>query len=119
MTLQVELWQLVTLLLAFFGAIWAAAKVFFNQLDKSLSQRFKGVDDRLDGLHASHKQEAGQWRTVERELMELKADLPQNYVRREDYIRGQSIIENKLDSLAVKLENIQLRSQIGGSNHGK
>lgn len=119
MTLQIELWQLVGLLLAFFGAIWAAAKVFFNQLDKSLTQRFKSVDDRLDGLHAAHKEEAGQWRSVERELMELKAELPNNYVRREDYIRGQSIIENKLDSLALKLENIQLRGQLGGTAHGK
>ncbi|MDF6001947.1 hypothetical protein P4050_30630 [Pseudomonas aeruginosa] len=36
--------------------------------------------------------------------MSLKAELPIQYVRREDYIRGQSVIEAKLDGLAVKLK---------------
>ncbi|MDF5991266.1 hypothetical protein P4119_17475 [Pseudomonas aeruginosa] len=48
--------------------------------------------------------------------MSLKAELPIQYVRREDYIRGQSVIEAKLDGLAVKLENAQLRSLMGAKN---
>ncbi len=36
--------------------------------------------------------------------MRFKADLPLNYVRREDYIRGQTVIEAKLDALDNKLE---------------
>ena len=34
--------------------------------------------------------------------------------RREDYIRGQSVIESKLDGLALKIENVQLRAVKGG-----
>ncbi|HBO0115257.1 TPA: hypothetical protein L4A45_006184, partial [Pseudomonas aeruginosa] len=50
------------------------------------------------------------------ELMSLKAELPFQYVLRDDYIRGQSVIEMKLDSLATKLENAQLRGLVG-ANH--
>lgn len=44
--------------------------------------------------------------------MNLKADLPMHYVRRDDYIRGQSVIEAKLDGLAHKVDNVRLRSVI-------
>lgn len=47
---------------------------------------------------------------MERELLRFQAEMPLQYVRREDYIRGQSVIEAKLDGLGTKLENAQLRS---------
>jgi hypothetical protein len=71
----------------------------------------------LDGIETTNKEEASQWQRVERELMSLKAEMPLNYVRREDYIRGQSVIEAKLDGLATKLENAQLRMTIKGVTH--
>ena len=43
--------------------------------------------------------------------------MPLHYVRREDYIRGQSVIEAKLDGVADKLEKAQLRAIINGGNH--
>ena len=43
--------------------------------------------------------------------------MPLHYVRREDYIRGQSVIEAKLDALGSKLEAAQLRAAAGGGNH--
>ena len=61
-------------------------------------------------LDSAVKTDAGQWQRVERELLNLKAELPLHYVRREDYIRGQSVIEAKLDGLGTKLENAQLRA---------
>ena len=56
-------------------------------------------------------------RQLERDLMELRAELPERYLRREDYIRGQSIIEAKLDGLAMKIENAQMRVLLNGGNH--
>ena len=46
---------------------------------------------------------------LERKFYQFQIDLPHTYVAREDYIRGQTIIEAKLDSLASKIENIQIR----------
>ena len=46
---------------------------------------------------------------IERDVMNLRAELPDKYVRREDYIRGQTLIESKLDGLAMRIENWQLR----------
>ncbi|MGA0610552.1 hypothetical protein [Caldimonas sp. KR1-144] len=116
--IQIELWQLITLLitllLAFFGAVAAAGKMLLDQTGRSLDERFTKLQDQLDEIQEANREEAKQWKRVERELMELKAELPQRFVMREDYVRGQSVVEAKLDGLAVRIENLQLRTAARG-----
>ena len=47
--------------------------------------------------------------TLERDFLKWQAELPVHYVRREDYVRGQSVIEAKLDALFSKLEVVQIK----------
>ena len=44
------------------------------------------------------------WEMVESQLMELRIELPERYVRREDYVRNQSVLENKIDRVFEQLE---------------
>lgn len=103
---QIELWQLVTLLLSFFAVCFGFGKLLLALLSK-----------RLDAMEAAAKAEAAEWRRVENDLMRLQADMPLYYVRRDDYIRGQSVIEAKLDGLASRIENAQLRAIIGAQKN--
>jgi hypothetical protein len=123
MKLELELWHLISLALAFFGASATAAKMLLAQAQRHMDDRFKSQEVarasnheqlslRLDRLELAARDESGNWARVERELHEMKADLPLNYVRREDYIRGQSIVEAKLDGLATKIDNVQLRAAL-------
>lgn len=125
-SVQIELWHLVTLSLSVLGGFWTLAKVIASQFQEHLDTRFAAQDEtrkanhtqlatRLDSMEQINRDESAQWRRVERELMDLKADMPNNYVRREDYIRGQSVIEAKLDGLATKIENAQLRAAAQGA----
>lgn len=138
MNVEVEFWQLVLLLVTFFGACGAGASMMLSQVQKHLDERFatqermraeraeaderargeqhKQVTARLDGLEQVNREETLQWQRVEREMLRHMAELPVKYVMRDDYIRGQSIIEAKLDGLAGKLENSHLRSII---NHNQ
>ncbi len=106
MTIQVEFWALLSflagLLLSFLGAAFAMGRLLLGQVEKRLDTRFAALE-----RHAN--EEAGEWRRVERELLDLRAELPLHYVRREDYIRGQSVIEAKLDGLALRIENHALK----------
>lgn len=113
MTVQFELWQVVTLVITLIGAFATVFKLL-------LVQHQRHQDRRFDAIEAAAEKESGQWQRVERELLTLKAEMPVTYVRREDYIRGQSVLEAKLDGLASKLENAQLRSvlHMGGRNAG-
>lgn len=74
--------------------------------------RFEIVVANWDILAA--RSESGNWARIERDLLAMKADLPLHYVRREDYIRGQSLIEAKLDALGNKLDVMQLRAAAAG-----
>ena len=77
----------------------------------------RALAGRLDGMEAVNREEAAQWQRIERDLLRMQAEMPLHYVRREDYIRGQSVIEAKLDALGSKLEAAQLRAAAGGGNH--
>lgn len=103
--LELSLWQLISLLLAFFGCVAGFFKLLLARFDEQLAARFASQDAQL----AQMREEARQWQRVERDLLALRAELPERYVRREDYIRGQSVLEAKLDALALKLENVQIK----------
>lgn len=100
MIVEVEFWQLVSLLVTFLGFAFGGGKVLLGQIDKRLDARFAVLEG-----------EGQSWRRVERDLMDLRIKLPVEYVRREDYVRGQSILEAKMDALALKIENLQLRDR--------
>lgn len=121
MTIELNLANLIFIFIASIGGIWTLLKIIAIQFKRDLQERFTIQDTaskahylqlntRLDVLDSAVKTDAGQWQRVERELLNLKAELPLYYVRREDYIRGQSVIEAKLDGLGNKLEIAQLRA---------
>lgn len=129
LNIEITAWQALSLLLTFFGCVAGMGKVLLAQAQRHMDMRFaaqeaerranhEATQMRLNEMEASARSKAGEWQRLEREMLELKAELPQSYVRREDYIRGQSVIEAKLDALAVKLENVQLRQIPGGGTHG-
>ncbi|CAM5383951.1 hypothetical protein [Rhodanobacter lindaniclasticus] len=97
MTLSIEAWQLLSLLLTLSGLLAAFGKLLLAQIQKSLDQRFRSVES-----------QAAKWQDLERDFLRFRADLAVQYVRREDYVRGQSVIEAKLDAIANELKRVQI-----------
>lgn len=125
MSIQVEFWQLVTLLVAFLTFLFAAGKLLLTQIEHRLSERFKALEDareqsskhwdeKFSVMIDQNRREAEGWAELERDFLRFQAELPLHYVRREDYVRGQSVIEAKLDALYNKLEVVQMK----GMTHG-
>lgn len=122
MTVTVEFWYLVGLLLGFLGVVFTFGKLLLGQIEQRLDQRFKAIDEankatsnhwdtRFAELMEQNRREADGWQRIEKDFLRFQADLPLQYVRREDYVRNQTVIEAKLDSLALKIENVQLKGQ--------
>ena len=87
-----EFWQLLLVLIGIVAA-WstimiAALKVMFNR-------SLKTIEDKMEDFSTTTKACAD----LERELLELKAAMPLEYVRREDFIRFEVGINYKLDKL--------------------
>lgn len=125
MTVQVEFWQLITLLLSFLGFLFAAGKLLLSQIDRRLNDRFETIEKAREEGQATWRQtftqhleeerrETDLMRNIEREFLRFQAELPLQYVRREDYVRGQSVIEAKLDALYSELKFVQIK----GANNG-
>ena len=112
MTVQIEFWQLLTflagLLLAFLGFAFGAGRILLNQVDLRLNTRFAVLEEALRKHTDEEGKTAAQVRELERSFMKWQAEMPLQYVRREDYIRGQSVLEAKLDALATKVDSATL-----------
>jgi hypothetical protein len=123
------IWQAIGVscgvLVAFVGGLWAVGKVLIKQFMQRLDERFaaqdkariestKHLDQKFNTLEQAVNANEQEWRRVERDVLTLKADLPLHYVRREDYVRNQTVIEAKIDGLAIRLENVLLKGSHDG-----
>ena len=122
MTVPLDLWQLITLLLAFFGAVFAFGKALLAQFESRLGERFTAQetlrseatarwDMRFDELQTASAQEAQNWHRVERDFLKFRAELPRDYVRREDHIRQETVINAKLDALNARFDLLLERNK--------
>ena len=125
MKVELELWHMILLLMAFFGAVAGGCKLLLAELlkhqdfradvqDRSRAEFRRTFIERLDRVDAANKEEGSHWLRVERELHKLQLDLPREYVRRDDYVQAVASIMVKLDGMSMKFENILLR---GAKNH--
>lgn len=129
MSITLDFWQLLgalaSILVMLATVIYTAGVMLVNQFQKRLDEKFsaqetsrvesqKHWDSKFQALEQASANDAKEWQRVERELLKLTADLPINYVRRDDYIRNQTIIEAKIDGLAVRIENAILKGERNG-----
>lgn len=109
MSIQFELWHLITLLLSFFACVAAFGKFLVDQFEKRMDERHKNISEVLQQHMAEEERMLGKIDNLERDFLRFQAEMPLQYVRREDYVRNQTIIEAKLDALALSLQNAQLK----------
>lgn len=122
MKVEMDLWNLIWLLLAFFSCIWAFGKVLVAQFEKRLTEKFRTQDESRQAADAAlnetlsrhlaeEREMARQLGNLERDFLNWKGELPIHYVRREDYIRGQVAIEHKQDALYLETKDIGMKLQ--------
>jgi hypothetical protein len=97
------------------GGAWLLLSLSARQFDRRLVEKFAALEvaraesslqwqRNFDQLIKDREEEEREWRRVERELNALRVELPKEYVRREDHIRFETVINAKLDSVAAKLD---------------
>ena len=108
MSIELNMANLIAIAVAFVGALWALLKLFAVQHEKALEARFKTLIENMGGIKASQMREQETTQRLERELLQFKAELPRDYVRREDFIRAVGTIETKIDNMALRVERAVL-----------
>lgn len=98
MTFSLELWHVVLLASMLISAFWALARMMITASQKSIDEKFTAVAEGLKSQDETN-------RRLERDLMELKAELPRDYVRRADYNQAIATIMTKIDHVALRVES--------------
>lgn len=73
------------------------------------------IDNKFTDLGNKLQDQTAEVTRIDREILILRAELPNQYVRREDAIRNETVVTAKLDSLGSKIEQLML---MRGSHDG-
>ncbi len=104
MQFELSVQELIGFVITLMGTFWGLAKMLLSQTQKQITDQFTQITN-----HLSQQQEID--RRLEREVLELKAQLPREYVRREDYVQQVAMIITKLDAMQLRSENLILQTK--------
>jgi hypothetical protein len=92
---------------AILAGFWALGRLALAQLDKRLDERFAAQERaREEGRKVWDeriKRMEGKQEELDRDLRKVLVELPREYVRREDHIRFETVINAKLDALHAEM----------------
>lgn len=109
MRVEIELWQLFSTLTTIVVAFWGIARMLIAATQKAIDEKFVAVSTGLAKQDDTN-------RRLERDLMELKAELPRDYVRREDYTAAIATVTSKIDHLGFRMEQAIREAYANASN---
>ncbi|MBX3588779.1 MAG: hypothetical protein KF796_19275 [Ramlibacter sp.] len=113
MTLEVNLAGLLAIATAFLSALWALVKVIGAQQEKRLSEKFGALTETLGRLGSDLRQEADATRKLETAFLKFQAELPRDYVRRDDFLREVGTIGTRIDNFALRMERALDKNGMG------
>ncbi|MGK8252722.1 hypothetical protein [Moraxella lacunata] len=103
MIFKLELYQLITLAIALCGTLWGVGKAFFNRVESSIKEKDETLAKALSTLGDKLDKESEAIRHLDRELLKLKAELPREFVAKEDFVRSFTVVEAKIDAVQTTL----------------
>lgn len=117
MTFTLDSWQIATIAFTLIGMFAGIIKYAISHMLVLFNERRKSVSETTVAMQAKLVELEEMLEKFEREYLIFKGELPLNYVRREDYVHNQTVIEAKLDALASKSQQIieQIYTR-GGTN---
>jgi len=106
--ISIDLLQLagavVGLVVGLLGVVYGFGRLLINQFTLRLDERFQSRDESQSELEQDLERVEHQLDVLQRDQLMLRAQLPTEYVRREDWIRFSGTIDAKLDWLREKFD---------------
>lgn len=101
-------WQIVSILVGLIAAwsiiILGVTRYHNNKNATDMEKALKAATDAMEKSLKTVTDQISASSNVERDLYRLQAELPLNYVRKEDFIRHEVVINTKLDRIFDKLQ---------------
>ncbi len=106
MTILLEPYQLFMIAATSLAAFFGLGKLLASQVLDNIDIKLSGFTD----IKVELKELSVIANNTERDLLRIKGDIAQQYVRRDDFLRLEADISAKLDSLADKIDHLRERS---------
>ena len=104
MKIELELWHVTVILMTVVGAFWALAQMLIKASQDHIGEKFGAMTELIKGQSEMIRGQGDDMRRIERDLMGLKAELPRDYVRREDYTQTIATIMTKIDHATLLMQ---------------
>ena len=104
MTFELTMANLISLAGLFFGALWALLKVIGAQAERRANEKFAALQVSLATLSQDMRREADAARQMETSFLKFPAELPRDYVRRDDFVHALGTINTRIDNFALRVE---------------
>lgn len=114
MTIQLELWHVISLIVVLISGFFTVGKLGMSAQLKQIEAGFSAQNARLEKIEQASREDANNWQRAERELLLLKAELPLNYVRRDDFVQAIGGISTRIDNFALRMERALDNKRQGG-----
>jgi len=103
---------------------WAVLRAFGFLVQRTVGQFERRLDERFEALELARSEGRKIWderitrveeryERIDRELRDLLVTMPDKWVRREDYVRRETVIEAKIDQLSLRIQNWILEKKHG------
>ncbi|HHT7856362.1 hypothetical protein [Pasteurella multocida] len=105
-------WQVVTyfvgLVITIIGMLIGFGKILLAQFESKLNEKFKFSEERYRILHDDIKVAKELSEAANKTVTELKISMPNDYQRREDAIRSETVNSARFDAINAKLDQVIL-----------
>ena len=108
MTILLEPYQLFMIAATSLAAFFCLGKLLARQVLDNIDIKLSGFTD----IKVELKELSVIANNTERDLLRIKGDIAQQYVRRDDFLRLEADISAKLDSLADKIDHLRERGNL-------
>lgn len=104
MILTIDLWQAISLLITIVGAFWGIGKMLAAQSERRREDQYAHITKQLEQLNRRTEEQDESDRRLERQMGDMRAELPREYVRRDDFVRAISGFDVRVDQLRLTIE---------------
>ena len=115
--IEISTWQVITffvsLVITIIGMLIGFGKILLAQFEAKLNEKFRFSEERYRQLHNDMTAERKTSEEAKEAISTLKVSMPNDYQRREDAIRSETVNSARFDAINEKLDRVIL--MYGGS----
>lgn len=88
------------------GLLLGAIRFFIGRELRGMDARFQALESSRERVRKAQENNLLQHAEIEKQILQLRADLPQGYVQREDWIRFSGALEFKMDAIHRRIDEL-------------